>query len=329
MLLAGDIGGTKTDLAVISPHAGPRAPVAKATFHNANYIGLDIIVRSFLEQTHLSVDYACFAVAGPVVGGQAQLTNLKWMLQDYELKETLHLQGLWLLNDLEATANAIPHLVPSDLYTLRTGEAEEKGPIAVIAPGTGLGEAYLTWHESGYQAHASEGGHENFAPINLQQLDLLRYLLNRFNHVSYERVCSGLGISTVYDYLQTSGHARENPALASRIMQATDRTPLIIEAALDKNAPSRLCTLALETFVAILGAEAGNLALKVLATGGVYLGGGIPPRILPLLQSDTFMHAFMNKGRMTNLLAHIPIHVIKAQAAMLGAASYALDKMGQ
>lgn len=328
MLLAGDIGGTKTDLAVFSLDSGPRAPVARAEFHSGNYIGLDIIVQEFLEQTQLSIDYACFAVAGPVMNGQAKLTNLGWtLLEERALKETLNLKEAWLLNDLVATANAVPHLIPEELFTLHEGKRNEKGPIAVIAAGTGLGEAYLTWDGSRYQAYPSEGGHENFGPINLQQLDLLRYLLGRFDHISYERVCSGLGIATVYDYFQINGYAHESPELMSRMMQAADRTPLIIASALDTNSPSKLSTLTLETFVSILGAEAGNLALKVLATGGVYIGGGIPPRILPLLQRDNFMQAFKNKGRLANLLLEVPIHVIIARAAMLGAASYGLDKI--
>src|SRR4051794_26393116 len=164
MLLAGDIGGTKTDLAVFSAEKGPRAPLAQARFHSADYPGLESMAREFLAQVHLPVSRACFGVAGPVVGGRARLTNLPWLLEETALREALNFQGARLLNDLEAIANAVPHLVPGDLHTLHAGPPASGGAIAVIAPGTGLGEAFLTWEGTEYHAHPSEGGHADFAP---------------------------------------------------------------------------------------------------------------------------------------------------------------------
>jgi glucokinase len=329
MLLAGDVGGTKTDLAVFSPEKGLRAPLAKQEFHSASYRGLDVMAREFLNRVKLPVEYACFDVAGPVVGGEARLTNLPWVLQESALRDALQLKSVRLINDLLAIANAVPHLEPADVHTLSAGTPVPGGAIAVIAPGTGLGEAFLTWNGSRYRAHASEGGHASFAPSSPTEIELLRYLQERFDHVSFERVCSGIGIPNICDALAASGAAAEDPEIAAQLAVAEDRTPILIDTALDPNSPSKLCALTLETFVAILGSETGNLALKVLATGGVYLGGGIPPRILPALERGGFMQAFQRKGRLSELLASVPVHVIVSPVALLGAASYALEMASQ
>ncbi len=200
------------------------------------------------------------------------------------------------------------------------------GNMAVIAPGTGLGEAFLTWGGSRYRAHASEGGHADFAPNTPLEIELLRYLQLRFKHVSNERVCSGLGLPNIYAYLKDSGHAPEPDWLAEQLAATTDPTPIIVTAALDDERPCELCTATLNAFVSILGAEAGNMVLRVLATGGAYLGGGIPPRILPALQQEGFMQAFLHKGRMVHLMARVPVHVIlNPKAALLGAACHGLE----
>jgi glucokinase len=324
MLLAGDIGGTKTDLAVFSAEKGPRSPLAQARFHSADYPSLEAMAREFLGHVSLPVNRACFGVAGPVVGGRARLTNLPWFLEEMILREALNLQAARLLNDLEAIANAVPHLLPSDLHTLSTGVPVTGGTIAVIAPGTGLGEAFLTWEGTDYHAHPSEGGHADFAPISPAEIELLRYLQVRFGHVSCERVCSGSGIPNLYDYLKHSGAALPSSEVAARLAAAEDRTPLILQAALDSQRPCPLCAATLRLFISILGAEAGNLALKVLATGGVYLGGGIPPRILPALADGSFLEAFRRKGRLAELLARVPVQVITSRVALIGAASYGL-----
>ncbi|MFN3334578.1 MAG: glucokinase, partial [Caldilinea sp.] len=264
---------------------------------------------------------------GPVVGGRAQLTNLPWVVDSEELAAKLKLKRVWLLNDLQATAYAVPQLAPSDLDTINKGEPAEYGAIAVIAPGTGLGEAFLVWTGTGYMAYASEGGHTDFGPNDETEIELLRYLLKRYGHAGYERICSGIGIPNIYDFFRESGRAPESPALAQKLAVASDRTPIIVQAALDKDSPDPLCVATMEMFVSVLGAEAGNLALKVLATGGVYLGGGIPSRILPLLHNGRFMQAFANKGRFSAMISRIPVHVVLTQAALIGAARYGLERM--
>jgi glucokinase len=329
MLLAGDIGGTKTSLAVYPGEGGPRRPIAEATYVSAQYSGLEAVVREFLEGTDCQVDRACFGVAGPVVAGCATITNLPWVLDEAELRVGLGTPSVRLLNDLTAIACAVPFLADDELHTLNAGESVAGGALAVIAPGTGLGEAFLTWDGSGYRPQPSEGGHASFAPVSPMQVELLRYLFGRFSHVSSERVCSGSGIPNIYAFLRETGQATEPAWLAQRIAGAPDPTPLIVQAGLDESRPSELCLATLETFVTILGAEAGNLALKVLATGGVYLGGGIPPRILWLLERPTFLEAFRGKGRMADLLDRVPVHVIlNPGAALFGAACYGFGLIG-
>jgi glucokinase len=328
MLLAGDIGGTKTDLALFSAEAGPRVPLAQAEFPSASYPSLAAIVREFLAQVTLPVESACFDIAGPVLAGRAKLTNLTWVVDAKALKDELHLESVWLLNDLEATARAVPVLEPGDLHTLNTGEPMAGGAVAVIAPGSGLGEAFLTRDGVRYFAHPSEGGHADFAPADGVQTGLLEYVRQRQSgdHVSVERVCSGLGLPTIYDYLRDTGYAPETPEVAARLAAAGDRTPVIVEAALHPDGLCSLCAATLEIFVEVLAAEAGNLALKVLATGGVYLGGGIPRRIMPVLENPRFLETFQRKGRLRDVLARVPIHVILRQVALIGAASYGLEQ---
>jgi glucokinase len=328
MLLAGDVGGTKTDLAIFLPDQGLRAPMAQRRFHSANYPGLAALVREFLASANLPVEYACFDVAGPLVGGRARLTNLPWVLEEAALREALRLKAVWLINDLFAIASAVPHLGPADLHTLNAGVPVVGGALAVVAPGTGVGEAFLTWDGTRYRAHPSEGGHANFAAASPLELEVLRYLQARFGQVSVERVCSGIGIPNLYDALQAAGTATESPEIAAELAAAADRTPVILRAALDPAAPSKLCAAVLDLFVGILGSEAGDLALKVLAAGGVYLAGGIPRRIIPALERDEFRRAFQRKGRLSDLLATVPVHVIIDRIALLSAARYGLEKAG-
>ena len=328
MLIAGDIGGTKTLLALYVPEAGARQPIAQAEFHSANYANLDDIVREFIAQVQRPVEAACFDVAGPVIHRRAHLTNLPWVLDEEAMQQALGLKQVTLLNDLKAVAYAVPHLLPEDVHTINEGRAEPFGPMAVIAPGTGLGEAFLIWDGNEYIACSSEGGHADFAPTDDTQAALWRHVANRYGHVANERVCSGSGLPNIYDFLRDRDPASEPPDFAAALAQAPDRTPLIVRAALEDPA-NTLCAATLEMFVSILGAEAGNLALKVLATGGVYLGGGIPPRILSHLDSGRFMPAFVAKGRFTDLLTKIPVKVITNQAALLGAALYRLNRIGK
>jgi glucokinase len=329
MLLAGDIGGTKTNLAVFSSEADWRKPFAEATYASANYPDFESLVREFLTQHDFPIDRASFGVAGPVVAGRSTITNLPWMMDEAQLQQALHIPSVRLLNDLDAIAHSVPYLESQDLYTLNEGQAISGGAIAVIAPGTGLGEGFLTWDGSHYQAHTSEGGHADFAPTNIFQVELLRYLLNRFPHVSFERICSGKGLPNIYDHLKDSGFAKEPQWLAEQLATTHDRSPIIVNNALDKDNACQLCIATLNTFVTILAAEAGNLALKVLSTGGVYFGGGIPPRILPYLKDKQFMQAFTHKGRFSQMLVQMPVHIIlNPKVALLGAAIHGFEKIG-
>jgi glucokinase len=321
MLLAGDIGGTKTNLALYAPGGG-LTPTAHATFDSAAYPSLEAVVAEFLVKAGVSPEKAAFGIPGPVVDGRATATNLPWVLSEAELEQALGVKEVKLLNDLEATGYGIPHLAPADLYLLNDA-LPQSGNKVVIAPGTGLGEAILHLHDGQYDILASEGGHTDFAPTNLFEIRLLRYLMGKFGHISYERVCSGRGMPNIYAYLKKQGFAEESPEMRKALKAADDPTPVIVQKAMAGECELSIATL--NTFVSVLGAEAGNLALKVMATGGVYLGGGIPPKILAKLKDGTFMASFVNKGRFAEMLAQIPVYVIlNEKTALFGAACYGL-----
>ena len=323
MLLAGDIGGTKTILALYPIDGDARRPAKVVRFRSRDYPSITRLLDAFLAEYHERIDAACFAVAGPVIAGRADATNLSWVISEQGLEARLGDIPVRLVNDLQATACAIPVLKQQDLFSLHAGEKEPYGAIAVLAPGTGLGEAYLVWDGSQYRAYASEGGHADFAPRNELEMALLRFLLRRMDHVSYERVCSGVGIPNLYAFLKDSGYAPEPAWLAEQLLQADDPTPVIVNAAQKNDPPCALCVATLDLFVSILGAEAGNLALKVLSTGGVYLAGGIPPRILDALRHGQFMQNFIRKGRLADRLVRMPVHVVlNANTALIGAARY-------
>ncbi len=321
MLLAGDIGGTKTALGIFSREAGPRAAVLETAFPSHRYPSLEAIIAEFLRQAQYSIDRASFGVAGPVINGVAKITNLPWTVDEAALARVLPGASVRVFNDLLAIASAVPVLDASDLHTLNRGTPIPEGAIGVIAPGTGLGEAFLTWDGGRYHAHASEGGHADFAPRTAVQRSLVEALGRAGAHVSYERVCSGLGIPHIYEHLRDSGVFPEPAWLSQELGGSADPTPVIMRAAVEHRPPADLAVAALHEFVSILGAEAGNLALKVLATGGVYLGGGIPPRIIPALEDGRFMRAFTDKGRLSEVLSAIPVHVIThPDVALTGAA---------
>ncbi|MCB9135452.1 MAG: glucokinase [Anaerolineales bacterium] len=328
MLLAGDIGGTKTVLSLFSADKGPHTPLAQKTFSSTHYPSLERMIREFTQTVAAPIENACFAVAGPVFAGRAQITNLPWIIDAAQLQSAFGWSSVFLINDLEAVAYAIPILEPSDVHTLSAGNPAPGGNLSVVAPGTGLGEAYLTCVDGRYLAHASEGSHTSFAPLNALEIGLLQYLFEKgFEHVSYERVCSGgLGIPLLYADLKDTGYAEEPAWLTERLAASEDPTPIIMATALDQATSCILCQATLDLFVAILGSECGNHALKIMATGGIYLGGGIPPRILSKLEEPAFLNALRHKGRFKAMLSNFPVKVIlNAQAGLIGAAAFGFD----
>ena len=327
MLLAGDVGGTKTDLAIFSVAGGPYTPLLEARMPTADYPSLQALVTDFLKKSKTPVERACLDVAGPVINGSVKITNLPWEMDEASLARDLNFRSFHLMNDLEAVARAIPILRPGDVRTLNGGEPVAKGAIAVVAPGTGLGESFLVWDGSKYVSYSSEGGHADFAPANERQIGLLKYMFTRFDHVSVEHVCSGIGIPNIYEYLREIERIPEQPGVSRFIDSATDRAAAITAAAFDEHDPSELCKETVNTFVEILASEAANMVLKVMATGGVYLAGGIPLHILGAAQERRFMESFKRKGRFTEHMSRVPVHLILNRAALIGSAAYGLERL--
>ena len=326
LLLAGDIGGTKTHLGIFSREKGLNLPMAEADFYSAQFPDLTTIVRKFLDEVNIQADAACFGVAGPVVEGVARVTNLPWVVDEKRLNLELNLSSVRLLNDLAAITFAVPLLESTDLHPLNMGRPVSGGNMAIIAPGTGLGEAFITWDGLRFRGYASEGGHADFAPIDDLQRELLSYLQDKLGHVSYESVCSGLGILNIYYFLRERCYSKEPSWLSDKLAEVKDPVPVIVSAALDNENTCDLCVITLNLFASILGAEAGNLALKVLATNGIYIGGGIPRRILTYLENGQFMKSFRNKGRMTDLVSQMPVFVIlNPKVALIGVAWYGFN----
>jgi glucokinase len=323
LLLAGDIGGTKTKLAVYRPEDGLRAPVDLQVFPSANYASLEALVGEFLKGKDWNIGRASFGVAGPVNDGRVRVTNLDWVDDERSLSAALKMP-VTLVNDLVSVASAIPLLEPGDEVTLNAGVPQPEGAIGVVAPGTGLGEAFLVWVNDRYVPCPSEGGHTDFAPTNPVEVDLLAYMLTRHMHVSYELICSGLGLPNLYAFLRDTGRFPEPDWLAAELSLAVDPTPVIVQSAMENKA--ELCVAAMRLFVSILGSELGNLALKVYATGGVYIAGGIPPRILPFLKEESFLQSVMSKGRFSDTMANMPVKVIvNPDTGLIGAASHGLE----
>lgn len=323
--LAGDIGGTKTVLALFTHEHGPHQSSEREVFPSQDYSSLTEIVQTYLTGKSVHIRGAGFGIAGPVSQGRAIVTNLPWIIESSTLSEALEGSPVWLLNDLLSIAHAMPYLSPADLHTLKTGVHQNHGALGVVAPGTGLGEGFLVWDGERYQAHPSEGGHTNFGPATQDELDLLAYLLPKLGHVSWERVCSGIGIPNLYAFWREARQLEEPAWLKEAIAAATDPVPVIVQAGVEGKA--EICVKTLELFTTILASEAGNLALKILATGGIFIGGGIPPRILSKIDPQQFQHAFTNKGRFSEILARIPAYVImKPDTALFGVACHIFEQ---
>lgn len=320
-ILAGDIGGTKTRLGLFSASRGRYRPLSEETFQSGHYKGIEMMVREFLKGEK-KIASACFGAAGPAIDGKVKATNLPWMIHADSLKKELGVKKAALINDLVANGYGIPLLKKRDFETLNAGK-KRKGNAALISAGTGLGEAILFWDGKGHIPSPSEGGHAEFAPRNRLEIELLEYLMDRFGHVSYERILSGTGLFHIYQFLKESKRFGREPEWLLKRVKEEDPAALISEMA--RQMKNRLCVMAMDIFASIYGAAAGNLALQAMAIGGLYVGGGIAPKIIWKLKDNVFMKAFQDKGRFSEVLTHIPVKVImNDKAALLGAARYAV-----
>jgi len=320
MILAGDVGGTKVHLALYDFIDGKLKYTQDKQYPAKEYSGLEEIVKEFLGNDKVTA--ACFGVPGPVRDGRLRLTNLPWTLDSRELSIGLGIQHVFLINDLEANGYGVAELSADQIYTLSEGDPGQTGNRALIAAGTGLGEGILAWNGRIHVPYPSEGGHTDYGPRNEDEIDLLRFLQQKYNgRVSYERVISGMGMTNIYEFLREVRGMEEPKWLAERIAAAHDPNSVITEMAL--SAKSEICEKAMDMFVSAYGAEAGNLALKVLSVGGIYVGGGIAPRILEKIKDGTFMKSFVDKGRLSQLLINMPVRIIlESRAALLGAAAF-------
>ena len=317
LVLAGDIGGTSTRLAYFDTAGGTLAPVAEGRFPSRDAGTLEEIVGRFTAEQGLAAERACFGIAGPVRQGRVRTPNLPWSVDAAVLSRVLGLPAVQLINDLEANAYGIDLLGHEDLAVLNPGTPDPTGTIAVVSAGTGLGESIAYWDGTAHRPHPSEGGHADFAPRSELETELLLFLRAEHGRVSTERVVSGPGLRNIYRFLQDVRHFPETPAVAEA-MRRGDPSAAITRAALAGDCP--LCGQTLDLFVSLYGAEAGNVALRALATGGVYLGGGIAPKIIERLKGPGFMLAFTAKGRLSPLLENIPVRVIlNDRTALLGA----------
>jgi len=322
LVLAGDVGGTKTNVALFSVQGEKLRAEKFQSFPSKRYSGLVPVLLEFLAGSAHAIEAACFGIAGPVVDGKVKTPNLPWLIDGGELRRALKLDAPALLNDLEAAAYGIFTLEDDEFCALNQGTQHPAGNKALIAGGTGLGEAIL--HDDGRRFHplASEGGHADFAPRDDLEIELLRHLIGRFGHVSYERVLSGPGLFNIYRFLKECSGFEEPSWLADRLAAENDPSAVVSKAGLANEA--EICVKALDLFVSIYGAEAGNLALHAKSLRGLYVGGGIAPKILEKLKDGAFMRAFTDKGRYADLLAAVPVQVVlNDQAALRGAAYYA------
>jgi len=330
MILAGDVGGTKVHLALYNFVGGKLVPVRDHKFPASQFASLDDVVKAFLTdpEEKKQIVAATFGCPGPVKDGKLKLTNLPWTLDARLLSKTLGIEHIFLINDLEANGFGIPELAPESLFLLHAGDPGAVGNQGLIAAGTGLGEALLIWDGKKHRPIPSEGGHCDFAARNVREIALLNYLHRTLNgRVSFERVVSGLGIKNVYAFLRDVEKLDE-PAWLKQRLAAEDPNAVIGQCAEDGS--SSICFETMSIFAAAYGAETGNIALKVLATGGMFLGGGIAPKILKTLQNGAFTQAFLDKGRLSPLLQAIPVRVILDDTcALLGAAAYAEAKAAE
>ncbi len=333
MILAGDCGGTKTELALFENADGGFKKIFSQKYFNKNFSSLEEIISAFLLNSHdvkdknqtYKIDSACIGIAGPVIDGRAILTNLNWQPDERTLSGKLNIKNFILANDLEIIANAVPLLTDQDLITLYKRDNQETGKNKVIlAPGTGLGQAALVNLDGAQIVIATEGGHSDFAPSDEIETELLKYLKNKFGHVSYERIASGMGLINIFNFLKEINYTEVSEEILSRI-DNEDAAAVISEEGL--NNKNEIFAKALDIFSSVLGAQAGNMVLNFKATGGVYLGGGIPIKIIEKLKDGSFLKSFFNKGRLSYLTEMTPVFVISdPSAGLTGAAIIASKK---
>lgn len=318
MILAGDVGGTSTRLAFFDVSRGQLQRLAERTYHSRNYATLEDIVADFLASQQTKPEAAAIGIAGPVHEGVVRATNLPWRVEVQRLAARIGISKAVIINDLEANGYGIATLGPDDFAVLQPGAPDGKGNAVVVSPGTGLGESVLYWDGRQYWPLPSEGGHASFAPQTDLEDELLKHLRAEFGHVSWERVVSGPGLFNIYKFLRDTGRESEPSWLAEQL-KIEDPSAVISKSALEQKSP--LCEKALDLFAALLASECGNMALKVLAAGGIFLGGGIPPKILPKLKEPAFIESFKDKGRFGPLLQTFPVRVILNEyTALRGAA---------
>src|SRR5664279_3977245 len=324
MILAGDIGGTKSRLAAFETDGNRLNCVVEKIYPSKEHVGLNEIVADFVKTEGIPAHSACFGVAGPVQGGRSKISNLPWVIDSRELAAQLRLSSVGLINDLEAFAYGIDFLDSKDFVPLRDGASDATGNIAVVSAGSGLGEAGLYWDGFRHHPFACEGGHTEFAPKNELEIELLQYLMKKFQnrHVSYERLLSGPGVKNIYEFLRDTAKEEEPACLKEQLAAAPDAPVLISELALSKKTP--ICDRTLSIFVSVFGSEAGNCALKFMATGGVFIAG-IAGKIVSKMQGKAFMESFLDKGRMSSLLETIPVRIVlNEDSGLIGAARFTL-----
>ena len=323
MILAGEIGATRTRLAAFETEGNRLKCVVEKTYMSQNHSGLAEILPQFIRGEGIPVHSACFGVAGPVRAGRSKISNLPWTIDAKELASQLKLNSVGLLNDLEAYAYGIDALESKDFITLSAGSDDAGGNRAVISAKTGLGMAGLYWDGFRHHPFACEGGHADFAPRDQVQMELLAYLQKEFGRVSCERILSGPGIRHIYDFLRDTKKAEEPAWLREQLAATQDQPPLISQLALEGKAA--ICEKTLEIFVGVFGAEAGNCALRYMSSGGIFIGGTIAAKIAPAMQTRGFMQAFLDKGRMETLLKDMPVQIVtNDDCGLIGAARYTL-----
>jgi glucokinase len=323
MILAGDIGGTRTRLAAFETEGNRLQCVVEKTYPSQQHDGLSTILADFIKTEGIPVHSACVGVAGPVRGGRSKISNLPWIIDSRELAQQLKLSSVGLLNDLEAYAYGIDALESKDFVTLSEGAEDAEGNRAVISARTGLGMAGLYWDGFRHHPFACEGGHADFAPRNDLEMELLGYLQKKYGRISYERILSGPGIKNIYDFLRDTHKSEEPEWLRKQMDMSPDPPALISQLALEGKAA--ICDQCLSIFVSVFGAETGNAALKFMSTGGIFIGGSIAAKIVPKMKDPVFMQSFLDKGRMEGLLKDMAVKIVlNDDCGIIGAARYTL-----